>query len=353
MRSFDDAPFLVIWEVTQACDLACVHCRASAQPGRSPGELSTEEGYRLLDEIRTFGEPLTVFTGGDPLKRGDLFGLLAHSVRIGLRTAVTPSATPLLTGQAIEGFQRAGVARMALSLDGPDAASHDGFRGVSGSFARTVFGLDYARGIGLETQVNTAVTQHNFRRLPEIAERVRESGAKLWSVFFLVTTGRAAASMDLTAGEYEQVFGFLHETAQTAPFDIKTTEAQHYRRYAAQHGRTGRRLAPAGINDGKGFVFIGHTGDIYPSGFLPLGAGNVRRDSLVAVYRNSDLFRGLRDSGNLEGKCGECEFRNLCGGSRSRAYALTGDPFAADPRCVYQPSTTNSTEARRLATPAV
>ncbi len=359
MRNFEEAPFLVIWEVTQACDLACLHCRASAEPRRHPLELTTEEGKALLEEIRGFGEPLMVFTGGDPLKRPDLFSLLAHSAGIGLRTTVTPSATPLLTAEAIRRFQECGVARMAVSLDGPDAAAHDGFRRVAGSFDRTVFALDEARRIGLPTQVNTTVTRRSAGCLPEIAERVARAGSKLWSVFFLVVTGRAAAADDLTAEEYEQVFEFLHRLSKTAPFDIKTTEAQHYRRYVAQQRKLGNGspaaggppadsiiARQAGINDGKGFVFISHTGEIYPSGFLPLSAGNVRRDSLAEVYRSSPLFRMLRDSSRLGGKCGVCEYRNLCGGSRSRAYALTGDPMAADPRCAYEPKAVAAAVAR-------
>ena len=349
MKNFEDAPFLVIWELTQACDLACVHCRACAIASRNPFELTTEEGFRLLEEVRSFGEPLIVFTGGDPLKRPDVFPLLEKSATLGLRTTITPSATPLLTEAAIDGFRQCGVARMAVSLDGSDAASHDGFRRVDGSFMRTMFALDYARKIGLQTQVNTTATRHNLGRLDEIARLVGDSGARLWSVFFLVATGRASVAQDLSAEEYEEVFRFLYDLSKTATFDIKTTEAQHYRRYVTQRrkaeGRTGTAVeAPpeiiqrqAGINDGKGFVFISHTGEIYPSGFLPLSAGNVRRDSLTDVYRHSPLFRTLRDADNLHGKCGQCEFRNLCGGSRSRSYALTGDFLAEDPRCVYEP----------------
>ncbi len=349
MMDFAQAPFLVIWEVTQACDLACIHCRASAMPERDPRELTTEEGYTLLDEIRSLGDPLLVFTGGDPLKREDLMDLLSRSVELGLRTTVTPSATPLLTPEAIRKFHECGVARMAVSLDGPDAAVHDGFRGVEGSFARTILALEEARRTGLETQINTTVTRRNRTRLEEVARLVEQYGAKLWSVFFLVATGRAQAGEDLTAAEYEQVFEFLYETTREAPFDIKTTEAQHYRRFVAQRrkqGSGGRREAgspsgmiqrQAGINDGKGFVFISHTGEIFPSGFLPLSAGNVREDSLGAVYRDAPLFRVLRDTNNLEGKCGECLYKNLCGGSRSRAYALTGNYLASDPRCIYEP----------------
>lgn len=347
MRSFDKAPFLVIWEVTQACDLACAHCRACADPSRHPDELTTEEGFRLLDTVKTFGDPLMVFTGGDPLKRPDLPALLERSVRAGLRTTVTPSATPLLTAEAIAGFQRIGVARMAVSLDGPDPITHDGFRRVHGSYAWTLFALQEARRIGLDTQVNTTVTRRNLGCLDRIATLVDGYGAKLWSVFFLVTTGRALVEDDLTGEEYEQVFAFLYELSKRSPFDIKTTEAQHYRRYVAQRrkaeGAAARQAAPgliarqAGINDGKGFVFVSHTGEIYPSGFLPIAGGNVRRDSLLEVYRHSPLFLTLRDSDQLGGKCGRCEYRSLCGGSRSRAYALTGDWMGEEMRCVYEP----------------
>jgi radical SAM protein len=340
----------VIWELTQACDLACVHCRACAIVKRNPFELSTQEGFRLLGEIRSFGDPLMVFTGGDPLKRADVFPLLEKSTRLGLRTTITPSATPLLTEEAIDGFRRCNVARMAISLDGPDSASHDGFRCVEGSFDRTLAALEYARKAGLQTQVNTTVTRHNLGRMNEIARLVGDSGAHLWSVFFLVATGRASASLDLTAEEYEEVFRFLYDLSRRVSFDIKTTEAQHYRRYVAQRRKAqGGRGSPigappevirrqAGINDGKGFMFITHVGEIFPSGFLPLSAGNVRRDSLVDVYRSSPLFRTLRNADNLHGKCGECECRNLCGGSRSRSYALTGDFLAEDPKCVYRPA---------------
>ncbi len=347
MQSFDEAPFLVIWEVTQACDLACAHCRACAVPSRHPLELTTGEGFRLLETVKSFGDPLMVFTGGDPLKRPDLGALLEKSVGLGLRTTVTPSATPLLDSQAIAGFKRAGVSRMAVSLDGPDPLTHDSFRRVQGSFARTLFALDEARRLGLETQVNTTASRHNRLRLAEIAGIVGQSGARLWSVFFLVPTGRALVQDDLSAEEYEEVFAFLYKLAKVAPFDIKTTEAQHYRRYVAQQrkaeGAAALPRAPgpiarqAGINDGKGFVFVSHTGEIYPSGFLPVSAGNIRKDSLVDVYRRSPLFLQLRESDNLGGKCARCEYRNLCGGSRSRAYALTGDWLAEEQRCVYEP----------------
>jgi radical SAM protein len=346
--NFDQSPMLVIWEVTQACDLACVHCRASALPDRNPRELTTEQGYRLLDEIRSFGEPLMVFTGGDPLKRPDLYDLIRYAVKIGLRTNVTPSATPLLTGEAIDKFKEAGVSRMAISMDGPDAATHDEFRGIPGTFDRAMFALRHARDIGLDTQFQTTVTRRNMHRLPEVAEIVKEVRSKMWSLFFLIVTGRALENDDLTAAEYEQVFEFMYDLSKTAPFGIKTTEAMHYRRYVAQrvkaeHGVTENENAKgvawrtAGVSDGKGFVFVSHQGEIFPSGFLPVSGGNVLETPLTEVYRNSDLFRSLRDTALRGGKCGLCEYQKICGGSRSRAYAFTGDYLAEDPRCVYQP----------------
>ncbi len=348
MRDFNSAPFLVIWETTQACDLACVHCRASAQPDRNPAELSTAEAKLLLHDIRQFGDPLMVFTGGDAMKRPDIFELLEYSVHTGLRTTITPSATPLLTAEAIRRFRSIGVARMAISIDGPDAAIHDTFRQVLGSFDRSILALDEAYRIGLETQVNTTVGKHNINHLAEIAELVAQHHSKLWSVFSLVPTGRAQAGADVSADDYERVFEFLYDISSVAPFDIKTTEAQHYRRYVAQRRKQENSPANpatitpsisrvAGINDGKGFMFISHIGDIFPSGFLPVAGGNVRHDSLVEVYRHAPLFQVLRDSSNLKGKCGECSYRNLCGGSRSRAFATTGDYLAQDPKCIYEP----------------
>lgn len=343
---FNQSPLLVIWEVTQSCDLACVHCRACAMPGRNPNELTTAEGYDLLKQIKDFGNPLMVFTGGDPLKRDDIYDLARFSVELGLRTNVTPSATPLLTTAAIDEFQRCGISRMAISLDGPDAATHDGFRRVPGTFDCAMRALRHARDIGLETQLQTTVTRRNLNTLAQIAEIAAEVRTKMWSLFFLVVTGRAMANDDLTGEEYERVFEFLYDISKVAPFDVKTTEGMHYRRYVAQRlktdpearGGSGKVMwRTAGVSDGRGFVFVSHTGEVFPSGFLPVSAGNVRTDSLVDVYRNSSLFRILRDPEARLGKCGRCEYIKICGGSRSRAYALTGNYLEADPRCIYQP----------------
>jgi radical SAM protein len=360
MRDFNQAPFLVIWEVTRACDLACVHCRASADPNRHPLELTTAEGFQLLDTIREFGDPIMIFTGGDPLKRPDLFELIGHSVGLGLRTTVSPSPTPLLTPEAIARFKQSGVARISISVDGWDAASHDDFRQVQGSFDRALLALEEARRVGLSTQINTTVSRHNWEHLEEIADLVDRVGSDMWDVFFLVPTGRGASQAELNAAEFEQVFEFMYQRSKRSRAVIKTTEAMHYRRFLAERkkaeglaGGGGYATSPhsgaghpgggdalnkmAGINSGRGFVFISRTGEIYPSGFLPISSGNVRRMSLIDVYRSGALFRVLRDSSAIHGKCGVCQYRNLCGGSRSRAYALTGDYLAEEPRCLHQP----------------
>ncbi len=351
---FNQTPFLAIWEVTQACDLACVHCRASAQPERHPLELSTEEGKRVIDEIAAMETPVFVLTGGDPLKRPDLFDLIQHAQSVGVRVSLTPSATPLLTREMVVRLQQAGLARLAVSLDGACAATHDAFRGLSGSFARTLDAIHWANEIGLPVQINTTFSRRNIAEINAIVALLESLKITLWSVFFLVPTGRGKLADLLDAGEFEAIFAKLSQLSKTASFDIKTTEAQHYRRYLLQQRtaqrQAGRGAAPAaekiadsigraprGLNDGKGFVFISHTGEVYPSGFLPLRAGNVRRQSLASIYRDSPLFQSLRDTSRLQGKCGACEFKEICGGSRSRAFALTGSPLGEEPCCSYIP----------------
>lgn len=355
MMNFDQRPFIVIWEVTQACDLVCLQCRACAQPFRSPFELSTLEGEHLIDQVAELAAPVFVLTGGDPLKRPDIYRLVEHGTQAGLKTSVTPCATPLLTREAIAKFQQCGLAHLALNLDGSTAEIHDSFLGILGSFALTLDAVRWANELGLPVQINTTITRRNLEDLEAIAELLKKLNIALWSVFFLVPMGRAQIDGLLSAEEFEQVFGKLHFISQNVRFYITTTDAQHYRRYLAQkraerrhgsvpaphegdkasHDSIGR--SPRGINDGKGFVFISHYGEVYPSGFLPVSAGNIRHQPLPDIYRNSPLFRALRNSSNLKGRCGVCEFRELCGGSRSRAFALTGDPFAEDPSCIYQP----------------
>ena len=350
---FSERPFLAIWETTQACDLACVHCRASAQPERHPMELSTEEGKRLIDAIAAMRVPVFVLTGGDPIKRPDLFDLISHARRVGVRVSLTPSATPLLTREVVFRLKDAGLARLAVSMDGASAATHDAFRGMSGSFARTLDAVRWANEAGLPVQINTTFSRRNIGEIDELVTLMEQLKITLWSVFFLVPTGRGKLNDLLNADEFEQVFARLYQLSQIAPFDIKTTEAQHYRRYLLQQRAAERRVgitmespeklpdtigrAPRGLNDGKGFVFISHTGDVFPSGFLPVSAGNIREQPLARIYRESPLFLALRDPSRLEGKCGACEFKQICGGSRARAYALTGNPFDEEPCCSYIP----------------
>ena len=355
---FNRQPFLVIWETTQACDLACVHCRACAQPRRNPLELSTEEARRLIDEVAALRVPVFVLTGGDPLKRPDTPELVSYAAQCGVRVSLTPSATPLLTREAIIDLRQRGLARLAVSLDGPTAAIHDAFRRVPGSYQWTLDAVRWAREAGLPVQINTTITRHNLRDLDATIALLEQMDIVLWSVFFLVPTGRGQSIDLISAEEFEQVFEKLYATAQRVRFDIKSTEAQHYRRFLLQQRVRERKAgtptakslpflgvntpdgigrAPKGINDGKGFAFISHTGEVYPSGFLPISAGNIRNSSLTEIYRDSPLFRDLRDESKLQGKCGACEFRQICGGSRARAYAVTGNAFAEEPCCVYQP----------------
>jgi AdoMet-dependent heme synthase len=355
---FNQTPFIVIWEVTRACDLACVHCRASSQPHRNPFELNTAEAKTLISGVAALRTPVFVLTGGDPLKRPDIYELVEHGAACGVRTSLTPSATPLLTREALLRLQACGLARLAISLDGPTAEIHDAFRRVPGSFEWTLRALRWAREIGLPAQINTTITRHNLGQLDDIIALLQTLDIVLWSVFFLVPTGRGQSLDLISAEEFEQVFEKLYQTSRQVEFDIKSTEAQHYRRFLLQKRTEARRSgrpdaamakvfgassadgigrAPRGINDGKGFAFISHLGEVFPSGFLPVSAGNVRKHSLTELYRHSPLLVALRDTANLKGKCGICEFREVCGGSRARAYAVSGDMFAEEPNCVYQP----------------
>jgi radical SAM protein len=365
---FNERPFIVIWETTQACDLACVHCRACAQPVRSALELTTDEGRRLIDDIAALKAPVFVLTGGDPLKRPDIFELVEYASRNVVRISLTPSATPLLTRDAVARLKGCGLARLAVSLDGPTAPIHDAFRRVPGSYDWTLRSVRWARELALPAQINTTITRHNLQHLEAMLALLEQLDIVLWSVFFLVPTGRGSAIDLISADEFEQVFEKLYQTAKRVRFDIKSTEAPHYRRFLLQRRTEEKRKgnarslplrlglsstdgigrSPQGINDGKGFVFVSHLGEVFPSGFLPISAGNLRNQSLADLYRHSPLFRSLRDTSNLQGKCGICEFREICGGSRARAYALTGDIFAEEPCCVWQPKT----QARESVGPA-
>lgn len=371
-----DRPFMVIWETTNACDLACRHCRAEAISEVQPGTLTTKEGKCLLDQIEQFGKPrpIVILTGGDPFKRSDIFDLVAYGTEIGLPIATSPSGTPLLNHDNLHKLKDAGAKAISLSIDGSTPELHDNFRRVDGSFHMTVDGWHAAHDVGLKIQLNTTVTRYNLYDLPNIFRLVQEMGVMTWSVFFLVPTGRGKVEDEITPQEYEDVMNWLYDAGKL--LSVKTTEGHHYKRIVLQRtlldqlgidpapvmhlGETYRRLkadfdriadfsndryvdedrmrrSPMHINAGNGFVFISRRGEVFPSGFMPVPAGNVKTGSLVEIYRDSLLFRDLRSPDKYEGKCGQCEFRYVCGGSRSRAYAVTGSPLGEEPFCAYQP----------------
>lgn len=420
---YDESPFLAIWEVTQSCDLACKHCRAAAQPIAHPDQLTHEEGLALIDQIAAMHIPIFVFTGGDPLKRPDLFELIRYAAGKGVHVAVTPSATPLLTREQIFKMKEAGIVRLGISLDGSTPEIHDTFRGLPGAWARTIQAVEWANEAGIPIQVHTTISRHNAHDLDGLCNLFEKLAIVMWNVFFLVPVGRGQLDDLLSGEEFEQVFGKIYQLSQRVNFQIKTTEAMHYRRYLLQHNLEERKIAhgnshghgavkgtgfspygettqeigasapegkPAGrcagctsatcssksvssiaphapmfepgapssdgktrsmswatrrVNDGKGFMFISHTGNVYPSGFLPIHAGNIRETPLADIYRHAPIFKALRDTSRLEGKCGACEYKEICGGSRARAYALTGDPLAAEPCCIYQPRKWNPSAA--------
>ena len=337
---YERAPLMAYWEMTQACDLACRHCRANALSLRDPLELSTDEGEQLLESLSNFGEktPHLVLTGGDPLRRPDIYHLVSYATKLGLVVSVTPSGTPLVTRDAIGRLKDAGARSLAFSLDGSTAERHDGLRGVEGSFARTVAAIRWSLEQSVPVQVNTLVSSDTADDLQATYAFVSELGVQRWAVFFLIGTGRGALLSEVSPDESETILEWLWDCSQHQPPVIKTTEAHHFRRIdAVRHGNTGAIKQSWGIRDGAGVMFVSHRGEIFPSGFLPINAGNVRKNDPVAVYRESPIFRQMRDPEILKGKCGSCEFRVICGGSRARAYAATGDPLASDPLCPYEP----------------
>ena len=347
-EDFPCSPLVAFYEVTRACNLLCRHCRAEAHPHSHPQELNSATSLALIDDLATFPKPpLLVLTGGDPMKRRDIFDIVHHAVASGLKTAMTPSATKLVTTDAVHRLKTAGLHRLAVSLDGADAVTHDGFRRVPGSFQRTLEIIADASACGLPLQINTTIARHNVHQIDAIAEVLAAFPIVLWSVFFLVPTGRALADQRITADEFELAFERLYQQGLHRKYTIKTTEAPHYRRFVMEKikqtvsdtaGRTVQRpVIPniVGTNDGRGVMFISHIGEIFPSGFLPVHCGKFPQDSMVHTYQSAPLFLDLRTPEKLKGKCGVCQYRDICGGSRARAYGLTGDPLAAEPDCLY------------------
>lgn len=340
---FDDRAFLVFWEITRSCALACSHCRAEAQSRRHPDELNYVEAMRLIKQLAAWKPPMLILTGGDPLMRRDAIDLVREASDAGLHVGLSPSATERLMQADFAKLKKAGVQRMSLSLDGATRETHDSFRGVAGTFDRTIEAVRRAHEVGLSLQINTTLTRGNMGEYEAFKQLMFELKPAMWSVFLLVPTGRAGLADLPDAEDIERVFEDMADLVGNAPFAVKTTEGHHFRRVVMQRKgakegkkRPGMR-SPLGIRDGRGVMFISHTGEVSPSGFLPMVCGNVKETDPAEIYRNHPLFVSLRDNDALGGKCGVCEFRKVCGGSRSRAYGVYGDPFAEDPSCVYQP----------------
>ena len=353
--NFNKAPYLVLWELTRACALACKHCRAKAMRRRVADELTQAEISSVLNELEELGHPLIVFTGGDPSQRPDLLELIAEARRRDFSVAITPSATPAMSETLVAKLKAHGVARLAISLDGPDAQTHDSFRGVSGSYQITQNIIEWANRCDLPVQINSTISRFNLEQFSQTASLVANSAAVLWSVFFLVPTGRANNNMQISPDEAESVLKQMAQLASSGNLDIKATAAPHFRRVLIEkmqqspdrwlapglspHMRLGALRSYQSVNDGKGIMFISHTGEVYPSGFLPLSAGNVRNESVGNIYQNSPLFRQLRDPGLLKGKCGKCRYKTICGGSRARAFAESGDYLNEDTLCLFDERT--------------
>ena len=342
---YDDGPRIVIWEVTRACALTCVHCRAKSIPKRDGRELTTAEAFDLVDEVAAYGRPIFILAGGDPFVRPDIFEIVSYAVQRELRVALSPSATARLTKSALERLAAAGCRRMSLSLDGADAQTHDGFRGVEGAFERTLTAAAHAREAGIELQINTTLARHNQSQIKAIADLIPRLDASLWAVSFLVPATAPQIEDCLDAQGFEAAFADLFAVWKDAPFMLTTTEAPHFRRFVSQRiatlpvkerpSKADHFRFPA-IGDGKGLVFVSHTGGIFPGAFLPIAVGDVREEKLIDVYRNDPTIRRLRDPDRLNGKCGGCDFRQMCGGSRARAYGFSGDAFGSEPCCVYR-----------------
>lgn len=368
--NFDLGPILVFWETTKACRLACRHCRAEAMAEAAPGQLTPEEGSRLVSDIKGFGTrtPVLVFTGGDPFMRDDLFSLAEEAGALGIPIGFAPSVTPLLTRETATRMREAGAKTVSISLDGATPETHEGVRQVEDHFARTLEAVRLLVAEGHTVQINTTVMRRNVDELADIAGLVDSLGAHIWEVFFLVRVGRGIEVEELTPEENEDVVQFLFDASRYG-FIVRTVEAPFFRRVVAWRRELEAGVDPAerfglgpmyrqlsaglrevlgepvstpraqsvGTRDGKGILFVAHDGDVYPSGFLPLRLGNVKEESIVDIYRTNPILRSIRGA-EFTGRCGVCEYKETCGGSRARAQASLGDPLGEDPACSYVPA---------------
>lgn len=339
---------LIAWEVTRACNLACKHCRAAAHQEPYPGELSTEEAKALIDTFPLVGDPIIIFTGGDPMIRADVYELGAYATAKGLRCVMSPNGT-LITPETAKKIKGAGFQRCSISIDGADAASHDDFRGVPGAFDASLRGIEMLKAEGIEFQINTTVTKSNLASFKEIFRLCESLGAAAWHIFLLVPMGRAAdlESEVITADEYEEVLHWFYDFRKTTSMHLKATCAPHYYRIMRQRAREegvsvtpdtfGMDAMTRGCLGGTGFCFISHTGQVQPCGYLVLDCGNVQQTPFPELWRSTPWFLKFRNQQEYEGKCGPCEYHKFCGGCRARAYSMSDNPMAEEPLCSYTP----------------
>ncbi|MBR4741857.1 MAG: heme b synthase, partial [Desulfovibrio sp.] len=340
---------LIAWEVTKSCNLACKHCRAEAHAAPYAGELSTEEALALIETFPQVGRPIVIFTGGEPTLRQDLYTLIAKAKSLGLTCACAPNGTRI-NSEVARQLNLAGVSRCSISLDGPDAQSHDSFRGVEGAFAASLAGIAELKAQNIPFQINTTVTKNNLKHFRKIFDLARDLGAVAWHIFLLVPMGRGKEILDqvISAEEYEEVLHWFYAFRKTTSMHLKATCAPHYyrimRQLAHEEGVAvntetfGMDALTRGCLGGTGFCFIGHTGQVQPCGYLELDCGNVRNTPFPEIWRKSEYFQKLRTPSAYEGKCGVCEYHRFCGGCRARAYSLTGNYLSAEPLCTYVPA---------------
>lgn len=400
MGASNFTPRLIFWEVTKGCNLRCIHCRAIPTKLTSGLDLSTNTAIALIDQISATYNPILVLSGGEPLFRADIFDLASHAGERGMRVALATNGT-LVSAAIASKIVSAGIRRVSISLDGADAATHDAFRGIPGAFEAALSGFRALKERGMSLQINMTIARHNFRQLPQVFELAKSLGADALHTFLLVPVGcgvSIAADQMVPPREYEEILNWFYDRAQEGEIELKATCAPHYfrvmrqRRAAERRSTTALSLHPAherhsakrhdrigptemtmpgatgvglhprgegrannhpgemramtrGCLAGTGVCFISHQGEVYPCGYLPVVAGDLRKQTFAEIWQNSPTFSLLRDTGNLQGKCGRCEFRNVCMGCRARAFAATGDFLGAEPFCIYEPRMGQSTEA--------
>ncbi len=374
-------PRLVFWESTAGCNLACIHCRRITVADQLlPQDLSTQESFDLIDQIAAFGRPIFVLSGGEPLFRSDIFDIARHAADAGLIVALATNGT-LIDAETAGKIKEAGIRRVSISFDGADAETHDIFRG-QGAFDLAIAGMGHLRDIGVPYQINTTVARHNVHQMPESLTLAKGLGAVALHLFLLVPVGcgvEIADDQQISASEYENVLNWMYDAEIEGGIELKATCAPHYFRIVRQRqveerrqgifrerpqsmhrqkhaggghpgsgqghpggnghpgGRHAMNAMTKGCLAGTGVVFVSHRGEIFPCGYLPLEAGNIRREPFQKIWEQSPLFTDLREPDLLGGKCGICEFKRICSGCRARAYGMTMDYLGEEPFCTYEP----------------